>query len=72
MSSGDPSGSLESAASIGVGKGRTPGQLTARRTGACPSAGAQLLGQLVAICDADRVARPEVLRGIRDAFANWN
>ena len=34
------------------------------------SAGTQLLGQLVAICDTDRAARLEVLRGIRDALAN--
>lgn len=33
-----------------------------------PSAGTQLLGQLVAICDTDRAARLEVLRGIRDAL----
>ncbi len=32
------------------------------------SVGTQLLGQLVAICDTDRVARLEVLRGIRDAL----
>jgi len=35
-----------------------------------PSVGAQLLGQLVAICDEDRAARLEVLRGIRDALAH--
>ena len=33
-----------------------------------PSIGAQLLGQFVAICDSDRAARLEVLRGIRDAL----
>lgn len=32
------------------------------------SVGASLLGQLVAICDEDRAARLEVLRGIRDAL----
>ena len=30
--------------------------------------GTRLLGQLVAICDSDRAARLEVLRGIRDAM----
>jgi hypothetical protein len=35
-----------------------------------PSVGGQLLGQLVAICDEDRAARLEVLRGIRDALAD--
>jgi hypothetical protein len=30
--------------------------------------GTELLGQLVAICDTDRAARLEVLRGIRDAL----
>lgn len=35
-----------------------------------PSMGAELLGQLVAICDADRAARFEVLRGIRDALGD--
>ena len=33
-----------------------------------PSVGAQLLGQLVAICDSDRAARLEILRGVRDAL----
>jgi hypothetical protein len=33
-----------------------------------PSVGAQLLGQLVAMCDTDRFVRLEVLRGIRDAL----
>lgn len=32
------------------------------------SVGTSLLGQLVATCDADRAARLEVLRGIRDAL----
>jgi hypothetical protein len=32
------------------------------------SEGTRLLGQLVAICDSDRAARLEVLRGIRDAM----
>jgi hypothetical protein len=32
------------------------------------SMGTSLLGQLVAICDTDRAARLEVLRGIRDAL----
>ena len=35
-----------------------------------PSVGAQLLGQLVAICDEDRAARLEILRGIRDALGD--
>lgn len=35
-----------------------------------PSVGTQLLGQLVAICDEDRAARLEVLRGIRDALGD--
>ena len=34
------------------------------------SVGTGLLGQLVAICDTDRVARLEVLRGIRDALGD--
>ena len=34
------------------------------------SVGASLLGQLVAICDEDRAARLEVLRGIRDALGD--
>jgi hypothetical protein len=33
-----------------------------------PSEGSRLLGQLVAICDTDRAARLDVLRGIRDAL----
>ena len=33
-----------------------------------PSEGTRLLGQLVAMCDVDRAARLEVLRGIRDAL----
>jgi hypothetical protein len=35
-----------------------------------PSVGTQILGQLVAICDTDRAARLEVLRGIRDALGD--
>jgi hypothetical protein len=35
-----------------------------------PSVGTQLLGQLVVICDTDRAARLEVLRGIRDALGD--
>ena len=35
-----------------------------------PSVGSRLLGQLVAICDEDRAARLEVLRGIRDALGD--
>ena len=35
-----------------------------------PSAGTRLLGQLVAMCDTDRIARLEVLRGIRDALGD--
>ena len=34
------------------------------------SAGVSLLGQLVAICDEDRAARLEVLRGIRGALGD--
>jgi hypothetical protein len=34
------------------------------------SEGTRLLSQLVAICDTDRAARLEVLRGIRDALAD--
>lgn len=34
------------------------------------SVGVSLLGQLVAICDQDRAARLEVLRGIRDALGD--
>lgn len=34
------------------------------------SVGTSLLGQLVAICDEDRAARLEVLRGIRDALGD--
>lgn len=34
------------------------------------SVGTSLLGQLLAICDEDRVARLEVLRGIRDALGD--
>jgi hypothetical protein len=34
------------------------------------SVGTSLLGQLVAICDSDRTARLEVLRGIRDALVD--
>jgi hypothetical protein len=32
------------------------------------SVGTQLLGRLIAICDTDRIARLEVLRGIRDVL----
>jgi hypothetical protein len=32
------------------------------------SAGSELLGQLIALCDTDRAARLEVLRGIKDAL----
>jgi hypothetical protein len=35
-----------------------------------PSEGSRLLGQLVSICDTDRAARLEVLRGIRDAVGD--
>ena len=34
------------------------------------SEGTRLLGQLLAICDTDRAARLEVLRGIRDALGD--
>jgi hypothetical protein len=34
------------------------------------SMGTSLLGQLLAICDDDRAARLEVLRGIRDALGD--
>lgn len=34
------------------------------------STGSRLLGQLVAICDTDRAARLETLRGIRDALGD--
>ena len=35
-----------------------------------PSMGSELLGQLLALCDTDRAARLEVLRGISDALAD--
>ena len=34
------------------------------------SHGTEQLGQLVAICDTDRVARLEILRGIRNALGD--